>query len=91
MRRAILSVVFVGLTATLAAQTPGPSIRETASADGRPSIFSKTIDTNDTTITYTGLVLVMRDGTKVSADDAIMNRQTGVLELSGHVTLTLPK
>jgi lipopolysaccharide assembly outer membrane protein LptD (OstA) len=93
MRKVLTLAMFVGTIGTLAAQTPTPATAPDARVfsaghvevePAQPGAARRTVRMSG------GVVLVLKDGTRVTADEATMNADGQTLELSGNVRMTFP-
>ena len=92
MRKALTHAMFVGTVGTLMAQTPTPATAPDARRvmAGQMEITpAQPADARATVRMSGGVVIVLKDGTRVTADQGTMNGQT--VELSGNVRLTFPE
>lgn len=84
MRRLMTALALLGLTATLAAQTPGPQVQVTG------SMLSSSINQVNGVRTFKDLVLTV-NGVTIKADQAVMSANGDSVELEGHVVLSLKR
>jgi hypothetical protein len=93
MRKVLTLAMFVGTVGTLMAQvpTPGtlPDVRRVMA--GQIEITpAQSADARGTVRMSGGVVIVLKDGTRVTADAGTMNGDGQTLELSGNVRMTFP-
>lgn len=91
MRKVLTLVMSVGTVGTLMAQTPTPTVRD----GGLLSVVGLEYkamqrDAAGTTRMSGGLVIVFRDGTRLTADTGTMSADGQTIDLSGSVKLTSP-
>ncbi|MCC7044371.1 MAG: hypothetical protein IT183_10940 [Acidobacteria bacterium] len=91
MPKVLTLVMFVGTFGTLMAQAPTPATAPDARRvmAGQIEITpAQSADARATVRMSGGVVIVLKDGTRVTADQGTMNGQT--VELSGNVRMTFP-
>lgn len=93
MRKALTIAMFVATVGTVMAQTPTPatapntrvfSAGQLEIEPAQPGAARRTVRMSG------GVIILLEDGTKVTADAATLNADGQTLELSGNVRMTLP-
>ena len=93
MRKILTLVMFVGTVGTLVAQTPTPATAPDARRvmAGQMEITPAEPGATRGTVRMSGgVVIVLADGTRVTADAGTLSADGRTLELSGNVRMTLP-
>ena len=89
MRNAVI-VVFVLTAATIAAAF-APIMQQQNRRGSPASVTAMTMERHADTLTMSGdVTVVLQDGTKIVAADAVMNTATRQIEMHGTVRVTLP-
>jgi hypothetical protein len=94
MRKILTLAMFVGTVGTLLAQTPASTSMPDVGLITYGQIETMPAQPADTRATVRmsgGVVIVLKDGTRVTADQGTTTADGHTVELSGNVRLTFPK